>query len=140
MTEERKGNYIDHSLFLADIAKSILTDGGCLSVKGVPEIIAAYLLMPYIPTGGRGQLRIEENLKYELSDEAIEEMFDEFGYKASDYRNTLAHSFITKEDNSDTIIFDDRIKGEQTTGTICERIPISKLNKLEWSIINKLKE
>ena len=49
MTEERIANYNDHAKFLADIAKEILRGNkAVLDVKGVKEIIALYLLIPYI--------------------------------------------------------------------------------------------
>lgn len=106
----RKDNYNSHAKFLADIAINILKGNhAVLNVNGVKEIIALYLLIPYITpdkllTPGDG---------YQIP--SLEGEFCE-GIKLKDLRDALCHSFVTiEEDLNDgtlhgkRLVFDDRI-------------------------------
>ena len=110
MTEERIANYNDHAKFLADTAKEILRGNkAVLDVKGVKEILALYLLIPYITPDTLmtpDEKCVIPKLNGDFSDDITLE----------DLRNTICHSFVTvEEDNGDgsihgnTLILDDRV-------------------------------
>ena len=106
----RKDNYNSHAKFLADIAVAVLNGNqAVLNVNGVKEIIALYLLIPYITP---------DKLLTPGDDYCIPNLDGEFcdGIQLKDLRNTLCHSFVTiEEDLNDgtnhgkCLIFDDRI-------------------------------
>ena len=109
MDMDRIENYNEHARFLADIAVAILKGKSeVLEINGVKEIIALYLLIPYITP---------ETL--ETPDDyckipKIEGLFcDDINLK--DLRHALCHSFVTvEEDKNDgsihgkRLILDDR--------------------------------
>ena len=109
MTDERITNYNDHAKFMADIALNILNGNkGVLDVNGVKEIVALYLLIPYITPD-----------KLSTPDEKciIPNICGNFcnGVSLEDLRNAICHSFVTvEEDKNDgtihgkCLIVDDR--------------------------------
>jgi len=110
MNEDRIQNYNEHAKFLADIAQAIL-DGNkaVLDINGVKEIIALYLLIPYMS---------EETLETPDDKCVIPKISGEFvaGVSYSELRNAISHSFVTvEEDKHDGsmhgkyLIFDDRV-------------------------------
>ena len=111
MEKDREENYNEHAKLLADIALSILNGNkNALDINGIKEIIALYLLIPYMT---KSKLQTPgENCKIpSLDGEFIEKVTYE------DLRNTICHSFVTvEEDKGDNsvhgrrLIFDDRIK------------------------------
>ncbi len=110
---EREKKYNDHAKFLADIALEVLKGNkSVLDVNGVKEIIAFYLLIPYITSV---QLKTPgENYKMPRISGKFS---DSINYE--DIRDTICHSFITVEEkkgipsHGDGLIFDDRIMGNK---------------------------
>ena len=104
MNEERIVQYNSHAKFLAEIATAILEDNkAILDVNGVKEIIALYLLIPYMTPD-------EKCIIPKLKGDFVE------GITLEDLRNTICHSFVTvEEDKGDssvhgkTLILDDRV-------------------------------
>ncbi len=94
MTEERIANYNDHAKFMADIAMSILNGNKrVLDVNGVKEIIALYLLIPYMTPD-----------KLTTPDEkcVIPNVSGNFcgDISLEDLRNAICHSFVTVEEDA----------------------------------------
>lgn len=110
MDEERITQYNSHAKFLAEIATAILEDNkAILDVNGVKEIIALYLLIPYITP---------DTLMTPDKKCIIPKLKGDFvaGITLEDLRNTICHSFVTvEEDKGDssvhgkTLILDDRV-------------------------------
>ena len=110
---DRIQNYNEHATFMADIAKSVLKGNkDVLDVNGVKEIIALYMMIPYM----------SDNTLQTPGDKYIIPHLDgDFlnSISYSDLRNTISHSFVTvEEDNGDGVhgkrlIFDDRIITEK---------------------------
>lgn len=107
---EKEKMYNEHSKFLADIALAVLEENkSVLDVNGVKEIIAFYLLIPYITP---------EQLKTPGKNYKIPKISGKFSSDIDyeDIRNTICHSFITVEEkkgipgHGDHLIFDDRVK------------------------------
>ena len=110
MNEHSIAQYNSHAKFLADIAKAIL-DGrkAVLDVNGVKEIIALYLLIPYI-TPDTLMTPDEKCIIPKLSGSFSDDITLE------DLRNTICHSFVTVEADKGngsvhgkTLILDDRV-------------------------------
>ena len=109
MTEERIANYNDHAKFMADIAINILNGKkGVLDVNGVKEIIALYLLIPYI-TPDKLTTPDEKCIIPNISGDFCN------GVSFEDLRNAICHSFVTAEENQNDgtihgkrLIIDDR--------------------------------
>lgn len=114
MDKDRDTNFSEHSIFLAEIAKNILEgNDNSLSTPGVREIIALYLLIPYIThsqldTGMRSKMP-----QLNLSEEFIN------GINLRNLRDTLCHSFVSVEEsigkNIGRIIIDDRSQMDKKT-------------------------
>jgi hypothetical protein len=148
MIKDRNTNFREHSIFLSEIAQNIL-DGNdrFLSIPGVREIIALYLLIPYATNDQLDAGMFSKIPKLDLSEEFIS------GVTVKNLRDTICHSFVTVEESSKDrlgrIIVDDRAQmtrkthNEQeskTLGTILE-IPQThkKLKELHSKIINSIK-
>lgn len=102
MKQERIKNYNDHAIFMAEIAQAILQDNkGVLDINGVKEIIALYLMIPYMTPytleTPDARCFIPKIQKEILS-----------GITNKDLRDTLCHSFVTVEDKGSFLIIDDR--------------------------------
>lgn len=104
MTEERIANYNDHAKFMADIAMSILNGNKCvLEVNGVKEIIALYLLIPYI-TPDKLTTPDEKCVIPNISGDFCNDI------SLEDLRNAICHSFVTvEEDKNDGTIHGKRL-------------------------------
>ncbi len=111
MDKDRTDNYNDHAKLLAEIALSILKgNSAVLNISGIKEIIALYLLVPYMT---KSKLQTPgERCKIPSLDG---EFLDKITYE--DLRNTICHSFVTVEEDSGdnsthgkVLIFDDRVK------------------------------
>lgn len=104
MTDERIDNYNDHSKFMADIAISILNrNKQVLDVNGVKEIIALYLLIPYMTP---------DKLTTPDGKCIIPNVSGDFcnGISLEDLRNAICHSFVTvEEDKNDGTIHGKRL-------------------------------
>ena len=137
MTEKNIAQYNSHAKFLADIAAAVLNGNtAVLNVNGVKEIIALYLLIPYITPDTLMTPDVKctiPKLSGNFSDDITLE----------DLRNTICHSFVTVEkDKGDgsihgkTLILDDRViyhnrkeHGELGTHESAYRIPIDYTHK-----------
>lgn len=106
----RAYNYNSHAKFLADIAIAVLKGNPeILRVNGVKEIIALYLLIPYITP---------VQLSTPGDDFHIPQISGEFldGIDLRDLRDSICHSFVTIEEDQDDgtthgkyLVFDDRV-------------------------------
>jgi hypothetical protein len=147
MNKDRVENYNEHAKFLADIALDLLTNNGIkmLNINGVREIIALYLLIPYIT---RDKL---EKPSDECNFPTIEGQFcDSISLK--DLRDSLCHSFVTvEEDKNDGtrhgkyLILDDRVLCDRKTHESLEsnsktaNIDIEYANKKLIELFNEVK-
>jgi hypothetical protein len=102
-------NYNEHAIFMSEIAEKLLeNEDFTLIAKGIRELIAMYLLVPYItntnldkPEGnGYNIPKLDIKNTFMLDDNQIEITLDGL-------RNAICHSFITIEENK-AIILDDR--------------------------------
>ena len=102
--------YNNHVTFLAEIASAILNGNrAVLDVNGVSEIIALYLMIPYM---SRVTLRSPDE------GSCMPKLTGDFckGISIHDLRDTISHSFVTIEEddgNPDSkhgkvLVFDDR--------------------------------
>lgn len=113
--ENRIKRYNEHAKFMADIAVAVLAGNkDVLDVNGVKEIIALYLLIPYITTSqletpGEGYIvpKITENFSDTIS--------------LKNLRDAICHSFVTTEEklndgsgHGDYLILDDRASYNRT--------------------------
>ena len=109
MEDRSVSNYNSHAKFLADIATAVLKGNkDVLDVNGVKEIIALYLLVPYI-TPSTLKTPSEKHVIPHLDGFFINNV------KLTDLRDSICHSFVTiEEDEHDDsshgkyLIFDDR--------------------------------
>ena len=104
--------YNEHAKLMAEIALCILEwKNDCLDIPWVKEIIWLYLLIPYATPN-------DNKLKTPWDDYNIPDISNELFYgkiSLSDVRDTICHSFVTFEKESNDwlhwkhLIFDDRI-------------------------------
>ena len=107
MIKDRDTNFREHSIFLSEIAQNILNENdNVLSIHGVREIIAMYLIIPYITNDQLDTGMPSKMPKLELSKEFMN------GINLKNLRDTISHSFVTVEESSKEklgrIILDDR--------------------------------
>ncbi|HIT22697.1 MAG TPA: hypothetical protein IAB56_07020 [Candidatus Scybalousia intestinigallinarum] len=101
--------YNEHAKFMADIAIAVLAGNkSVLEVNGVKEIIALYLLIPYI-TSDQLETPGEEYIVPKITENFSETI------TIRNLRNAICHSFVTTEEKSndgsghgDYLILDDR--------------------------------
>lgn len=148
MIKDRNTNFLEHSIFLSEIAKNIL-DGNdnFLSIPGVREIIALYLLIPYTTHDQLNAGMPSKTPQLDLSEEFIK------GINLRNLRDAICHSFVSVEESSifklGRIIIDDRAEmnrkkhNEQEIKTkgVFVNIPQAhkKLNELNIKVINSIK-
>tara|TARA_R110001583_G_scaffold70891_1_gene200170 strand:+ start:226 stop:672 length:447 start_codon:yes stop_codon:yes gene_type:complete len=113
MIKDRDTNFREHSIFLSEIAQNILNgNDNILSIPGVREIIAMYLIIPYITNDQLDTGMPSKMPKLDLSKEFINEI------NLENLRNTISHSFVTVEesrkDKLGRIILDDRAQMSRT--------------------------
>jgi hypothetical protein len=107
MVKDRETNFKEHSIFLSEIATNILKGNDmCLSVPGVREIIALYLLIPYItPT------QLDAGMKSKIPQLDLSDQFTK-GVDLKNLRDALCHFFVSVEESTENrigrLIFDDR--------------------------------
>jgi len=148
MIKDRDTNFREHSIFLSEIAQNILNgNDNVLSIPGVREIIALYLLIPYttyeqLDTGMPSKMP-----QLDLSQEFMD------GVNLRNLRDAICHSFVTVEESSKDklgrIIIDDRSQmnrkthSEQVIKTKGVFVDIlrahEKLNELHDKVINSIK-
>jgi len=109
MKQDQINNYNSHAKFMAEIAQAILKGNKeVLNINGVKEIIALYLMLPYMtPTS----LDSPDDKCF------VPKVTGDFcqGVTIKNLRDSLGHSFVTvEEDNNDgthhgkVLIIDDR--------------------------------
>lgn len=114
MIKDRNTNFEEHSIFLAEIAKNIL-DGNdsFLSIPGVREIIAMYLLIPYTTNDQLDAGMTSKTPQLDLSEEFTS------GVSLRNLRDTICHSFVSVEESGPArlgrIIIDDRAQMDRKT-------------------------
>ncbi len=104
-------SYNNHAITMADIAVSLLVGYNPLDVKGVRELLAMYLLIPYIT---KSQLDIPSE-KYNIPQLKLDALFTKVMNKDGSLsemtldglRNALCHSFVALTDKGD-LLLDDR--------------------------------
>jgi len=107
MSKDRDTNFKEHSIFLSEIAQNILNGNDrFLSIPGVREIIALYLIIPYATHDQLDYGMPSKMPKLDLSEEFLN------GIVLRDLRDSICHSFVTVEASSEErlgrIIIDDR--------------------------------
>src|SRR4051794_28319204 len=107
MIKDRDTNFREHSIFLSEIAESILkSNDGILSIPGVREIIALYLIIPYATNDQLDAGMPSKMPQLDLTEEFIN------GVNLRNLRDTICHSFVTVEESTvdklGRIIIDDR--------------------------------
>jgi len=148
MIKDRDTNFREHSIFLSEIAQNILNgNDNFLSIPGVREIIALYLLIPYTTNEQLDTGMPSKMPQLDLSQEFID------GINLRNLRDTICHSFVTVEESSKDklgrIIIDDRSQmnrkphDEQaikTKGVFVDILQArEKLNELHDLVINSIK-
>lgn len=147
MIKDRDTNFREHSIFLSEIAENILNGNDrFLSIPGVREIIALYLIIPYI-TNNQLDLGMPSNMpKLDLSEEFVN------GINLKNLRDSICHSFVTVEESSNDklgrIIIDDRAQMSRNTHDIKEiktqgifvdiREANRKLKELHFKVIKSI--
>jgi len=114
MIKDRDTNFREHSIFLSEIAQNILNGrDDILSIPGVREIIALYLLVPYTTHDQLDAGMPSKMPQLNLSEEFIA------GVNLRNLRDTICHSFVTVEESSEDklgrIIIDDRSQMNRKT-------------------------
>ena len=148
MIKDRDTNFKEHSIFLSEIAQNILNgNDNILSIPGVREIIALYLLIPYTTSDQLDTGMPSKMPQLDLSEEFMD------GVNLRNLRDTICHSFVTVEESSKDklgrIIIDDRSQlnrkthNEQVIKTKGVFVDIlrahEKLHELHDKVINSIK-
>lgn len=148
MIKDRDENFREHSIFLSEIAQHILNgNNSILSIPGVPEIIAMYLIVPYTTNSQLDTGMPSKMPKLDLSKEFMK------GVDLRNLRDTICHSFVTVEESSEErlgrIIIDDRAQMNrnvhdkfkiETKGVFVDiQHAHNKLKELHSEIINSIK-
>lgn len=133
-------SYNNHATTMSQIAVNLLMGENPLEVKGVRELLAMYLLVPYITNS---QLDTPDE-NYNIPKLDINTVFTKVQYKdgsLSDMtldrlRNALCHSFVALTDKGD-LMLDDRASCDRKTHDsmtdkgFCNRLVLEKTrNKL----------
>lgn len=133
-------SYNNHATTMSQIAVNLLKGENPLEVKGVRELLAMYLLVPYITNS---QLDTPDE-NYNIPKLDINTVFTKVQYKdgsLSDMtldrlRNALCHSFVALTDKGD-LMLDDRASCDRKTHDsmtdkgFCNRLVLEKTrNKL----------
>ncbi len=104
MTKDRDANFREHSIFLSEIAENILNGNNqILSTPGVREIIALYLLIPYITNDQLYAGMLSEMPKLDLKEEFIP------GVNLRDLRDAICHSFVSVEKSTKPVFEEDAV-------------------------------
>lgn len=133
-------SYNNHAITMSDIAVSLLSGYNPLEVKGVRELLAMYLLIPYIT---KSQLDTPSE-KYNIPQLKLDSLFTKVINKNGSIsemtldglRNALCHSFVALTDKGD-LLLDDRASCDRKTHDslddkgFCNRLVLDKTrNKL----------
>ena len=143
-------SYNNHATTMSQIAVSLLTGKNPLNVKGIRELLAMYLLVPYITNS---QLDTPDE-NYNIPKLDVNTVFTKVQFKdgsLSDMtldrlRNALCHSFVALTDKGD-LMLDDRASCDRRTHDsmndkgFCNRLVLEKTrNKLLSLHSNVLKQ
>lgn len=133
-------SYNNHAVTMSRIAVSLLAGENPLNFRGVREILAMYLLVPYITNS---QLDKPDEL-YNIPKLDINSLFTKVIYKdgslkemtLDNLRNAICHSFIALTEKGD-LLLDDRASCDRKTHDglddkgFCNRLELEKTrNKL----------
>ena len=133
-------SYNNHAVTMSRIAVSLLAGENPLNLRGVREILAMYLLVPYITNS---QLDKPDEL-YNIPKLDINSLFTKVIYKdgslkemtLDNLRNAICHSFIALTEKGD-LLLDDRASCDRKTHDglddkgFCNRLELEKTrNKL----------
>lgn len=133
-------SYNNHATTMSQIAVNLLMGENPLEVKGVRELLAMYLLVPYITNS---QLDVPDE-NYNIPKLDVNTVFTKVQFKdgsLSDMtldrlRNALCHSFVALTDKGD-LLLDDRASCDRKTHDsmvdkgFCNRLVLEKTrNKL----------
>lgn len=131
-------SYNNHATTMSQIAVSLLMGENPLNVKGIRELLAMYLLVPYIT---KVQLETpDENCKIPKLD--INTLFTKVQHKDGKYtdmtlgrlRDALCHSFVALTDKGDLMLDDRACYDRQTHDTIADKGCFNRL------VLNKTRE
>ena len=133
-------SYNNHATTMSQIAVSLLIDENPLEVKGIRELLAMYLLIPYIT---KSQLDTPDE-DYNIPKLDVNTVFTKVQFKDGSLadmtldrlRNALCHSFVALTDKGD-LMLDDRASCDRKTHDsmtdkgFCNRLVLEKTrNKL----------
>ena len=128
-------SYNNHAITMSNIAISLLMGGNPLNIKGVRELLAMYLLVPYItksqletPSENCNIPKLDVNLMFAKvmnKDGTLSEMTLE------SLRNAICHSFMALTDKGDLMLDDraslDRKAHEELEDKgFCNRLELAK--------------
>lgn len=133
-------SYNNHATTMSQIAVNLLMGENPLEVKGVRELLAMYLLVPYITNS---QLDTPDE-NYNIPKLDVDTVFTKVQFKdgrLSDMtldrlRNALCHSFVALTDKGDLMLddrasFDRKTHDSMTDKGFCNRLVLEKTrNKL----------
>ena len=149
--------YNGHAIFMSEIALAILNNNkSILDVKGVKELIATYLLIPYITRDQLDTPSVNNNIPQLDINEVFQKAMDENGnicdITLDNLRNSICHSFLTVEDRDNGyIVIDDRAiysdrksHANLTKKSLCQKIDIksaeTKLKELHSRVIKEQRD
>lgn len=133
-------SYNNHAITMSNIAISLLMGGNPLNIRGIRELLAMYLLIPYIT---KSQLDTP-NENYNIPQLDLDSLFTKVINKDGSMsemtldglRNALCHSFVALTDKGD-LLLDDRASCDRKTHDalddkgFCNRLVLYKTrNKL----------
>ena len=136
-TEELENitSYNNHAITMSNIAISLLMGGNPLNIKGVRELLAMYLLVPYIT---KSQLETPSE-NYNIPKLDINSLFTKVINKdgtmsemtLESLRNAICHSFMALTDKGDLMLDDraslDRKAHEELEDKgFCNRLELAK--------------
>ncbi len=137
---ENVTSYNNHAITMSNIAISILMGENPLNIRGVRELLAMYLLIPYIT---KSQLDTPSE-KYNIPQLNLDSFFTKVINKdgsltemtLESLRNALCHSFVALTDKGDLLLDDRASLDRKTHDTLndkgfCNRLELDKTrNKL----------
>lgn len=133
--QENITSYNNHAITMSNIAISLLMGENPLDIKGVRELLAMYLLVPYIT---KSQLETP-NENYNIPKLDVNSLFTKVLNKngtlsemtLDHLRNAICHSFIALTDEGD-LLLDDRASLDRKTHNelkdkdFCNRLELDK--------------
>lgn len=132
-------SYNNHAITMSNIAISLLIGGNPLNIKGVRELLAMYLLVPYIT---KSQLETPSE-NYNIPQLDVNSLFAKVINKdgtlsemtLESLRNAICHSFMALTDKGDLILDDRACFPNQKTHDkfedkgFCNRLELAKTRR-----------